>query len=87
MKFLNKLFYLLLAHVESVKFLLKHGAKRELRDKDGKTALDKAKSVSNKTPARQRVIAFLQMCYQIRNRNTIEKPHDVIASPIGSLFS
>lgn len=74
------------AHVESVKFLLKHEANRNLKGKSGKTALDMAESLTTKRPARLRVIDLLQICYQIRNQITIAKSQDKIALPIGFLY-
>lgn len=48
-----------------VKFLLKHGADRNLKTHDEKIALDLAKANTSNPSARQRIIGWLQMCYKI----------------------
>lgn len=55
------------AHHLSVKFLLKHGANRDVKNLMGQTALDMAKAGPASDPTRPRTIDLLQICYVTRN--------------------
>lgn len=69
LKSLKQVFFLIyfLAHHKTVKFLLKHGANRNIRNLSDQTPLDMAKAGSTEGTFRGRVIDYLQMCYVIRN--------------------
>lgn len=55
----------LLVYDKSVRYLLRRGADRYVKNDQEKTALDIAKEDESGSNNRQRIINWLQMCYKV----------------------